>query len=114
MRVPQELGTPWRFHLFDLLASWWGARPKTPRPQVGVGLGRSEDRREGWYRHAKETKRGGKDDRESEHLIVPSKRGNAIQRIPRREGGAQSWAVGGKHGECIGTRSRVHETTTDS
>ena len=35
-----------------------------------------------WYRQAKETKRGGKGDRESERLVVPLKRGNPLKRYP--------------------------------
>ena len=40
--------------------------------------------------------------------------GELYRRTPRREGDAVSKIAGGKHGGCIGTRGRVHETTTDS
>ena len=41
--------------------------------------------------------------------------GELDRRTPRSEGDACfNWTVGGKHGGCIGTRGRVHETTTDS
>jgi hypothetical protein len=43
-----------------------GALPKPPGLRTGVGFDRrNEDRREGWYRQAKETKCGGMGVRES-------------------------------------------------
>ncbi len=45
----------------------------------------------GWYRQAKATKCGGKDEEESERFIVPPKRGNLSQETPWREGSADSW-----------------------
>ncbi len=36
----------------------------------------------GWYRQAKATKCGGKDEEESERFIVPPKRGNLSQETP--------------------------------
>ena len=76
------------------------SRPPRPasRP-TGANTGRKR-----WYRQAKATKRGGKGGRESERLIVPSKRGNRPEGTPGREGGAVSGTVGGKHGGCIETR----------
>src|SRR4051795_656385 len=44
----------------------------------------------GWYRRAKETKRGEKGGRESEHLVVSPKRGNRPSWTPWREGDAAS------------------------
>src|SRR5436190_5530864 len=96
---------------------WHGvASPKAPGPLAGVGPnGRDEHRRTGWYRQAKETKCGGKDGRTSERLIVPWKQGNGNPAGPWGGKGTLSHGpVGRKHGECIGTRSRVNETTTDS
>ena len=67
----------------------------------------------GWYRQAKATKRGEKDGRESERPVVSTRRGNHSEG-PRGEKGTPCHdTVGGKHGGCIGTRGRVHETTTD-
>src|SRR6266853_4215506 len=115
MRVPQELGTPWLFHLFDLLAWWGGARPKTSWPPVGVGPGRSENRREGWSPSCEgnEVRRAGRQGIGAPHSTV-----EAGERVPPGPWGGKgvpwSWTVGGKHVECIGTRSRVNETTTDS
>jgi hypothetical protein len=43
-----------------------------------------------WYRQAKETKCGEKDGRESEHLVVSSKRGNRPSWSPWRKGDAAS------------------------
>ena len=55
-----------------------GAKPEISWPPVGVGLsGSDEDRRAGWYRQAKATKRGGRSAGDSERLIVPSKQGNS-------------------------------------
>jgi len=44
---------------------------------------------QGWYRQAKETKRGEKDSRESQRPIVPLKRGNQLEG-PREGKGAPS------------------------
>ena len=44
----------------------------------------------GWYHQAKETKRGEKDGRESEHFVGALKRGNGPCRTPWSEGGAAS------------------------
>ena len=63
---------------------------------------------------AKESKRGEKDGGESERFIVPSNRGNRPEGPGEGRGCRSHGTVGGKHGGCIGTRSRVHETTTDS
>ena len=52
---------------------------------------RSDGRVAARYRRAKATKRGGTEDQESEHLVVPRKRGNAPVRTPGREGGAGAW-----------------------
>src|SRR5947208_5379569 len=42
-----------------------------------------------WYRQAKATKRGGKDRRTSEHLVVPTKQGNRRRRDPGEGRGCQ-------------------------
>ena len=52
--------------------------------------------------------------RESERPIVPTKRGNSTEGPRGGKGTPFQTTVGGKHGGCIGTRGRVHETTTDS
>ena len=91
IRIPQELGTPGRFHLFKYWLRGELPDPKTPGPKSASGLvGATNTGARGGNRRAKETKRGGKDVRESEHLIVPLKPGNAIQRTRWREGGAES------------------------
>ena len=51
----------------------------------------SEDRVQARYRCVKGTKRDGRGEQESEHLVVPRKRGNAPERTPWREGDAGSW-----------------------
>ena len=43
------------------------------------------------YRRAKETKRGGKGDEASEHLIVADEAGEPSRGTPWREGGAVTW-----------------------
>ena len=66
--------------------------PVAPGPPTGVGSeGRNERRRVGWYCWAKETEHSRISGRESEHLVVPTKRGNGNHRTPGREGGAESW-----------------------
>ncbi len=80
-------------------------RANNSRPAAGtLGSGGSETRVYSWYRHAKETKHGGTGGRASQHLIVPTKQGNFTDRTLWREGGAESWTVGRKHGGCIETR----------
>ena len=53
-------------------------------------------------------------DRESERPIVTLRRGNSTEGPRGVKGMPFQMTVGGKHGGCIGTRGRVHETTTDS
>src|SRR5262245_22053980 len=52
--------------------------------------------------------------RESERPIVTMRRGNSTTGPRGVKGMPFPTTVGGKHGGCIGTRGRVHETTTDS
>ncbi len=60
-----------------------------------------------------EIERVGKDGGESERPIVSPKRGNHPEG-PRGEKGTPCHdTVGGKHGGCIETQNRGHETTTD-
>ena len=60
----------------------------------------------------KNSKRVETDGGESERPIVSLKRGNHPEG-PRGEKGTPCHdTVGGKHGGCIETRNRVHETTT--
>ncbi len=62
--------------------------PIDPRLRVR-GRGGDEQRTQRWYRPAKETKRGEMGGRESQHLIVPLKRGNQPEG-PRRGKGVPS------------------------
>src|SRR5271157_580482 len=66
------------------------------------------------HRQAKETKCGEMGGRESERPIVTLRRGNSTEGPRGVKGTPFQLTVGGKHGGCIGTRGRVHETTTDS
>ena len=95
-RVSRERGRPCRLHrdcrpelrltnsrlIHSSVPSWWG---------------RTRDDR--WYRQAKETKRGERDGKESQCLIVAPKRGNGPSRTPGSEGGAASWTGGRNHAE---------------
>src|SRR5512135_673359 len=45
--------------------------------------------------------------------IVATKRGNSTEGPRGAKGTPFQTTVGGKHGGCIGTRGRVHETPTD-
>src|SRR5262245_14720885 len=79
-RVPQEPGRPRRLHRSP------GRAPRLTSPgsrntALGVRGERTASAR--WYRRAKATKRRGTNDEESEHLIVPVKRGNRPEG-PRR------------------------------
>ncbi len=110
-RVSRERGRPCRLHrdcrlelrltnsrlIHRFVPSWWG---------------RTGDER--WYRQAKETKCGEMSGRESERSIVTLRRGNLTEGPRGVKGTPFQLTVGGKHGGCIGTRGRVHETTTDS
>ena len=51
----------------------------------------NDDRVQARYRRVKGTKRGGTGEQESEHSVVPRKRGNAPERTPGREGDAGAW-----------------------
>ena len=85
--LPRNLG--------DLIVSVRESRDgrpvEQPRPGGGaLAVPGSEGRAHARYRQAKETKRGGRDGQESEHSVVPVKRGNTPQRTPWREGSAGS------------------------
>ena len=82
----RELGRPCRFHRARRLQSAYQL-PIDPRLRVR-GRG-DEPRTQRWYRQAKETKRGEMGGRESQHLIVPWKRGNQPEG-PRRGKGVPS------------------------
>ena len=87
IRVPQELGTPWRFHLFIDWLQGEVPDPKLPGPKSASDLvGRTKTGARDGNRHAKETKRVGMGARESEHLIVPLNRDKDIQDICRAKG----------------------------
>ena len=70
----RELGRPCLFHRARRLE----IPPTNSRVIHGSasGAGGDEPRTPRWYRQAKETKRGEMGGRESQHLIVPWKRGN--------------------------------------
>src|SRR5208337_4296503 len=77
----RELGRPCRFHRARRLE----IPPTNSRLIHGSasGAGGDEQRTQRWYRQAKETKRGEMSGRESQRLIVPSKRGTQTEG-PRR------------------------------
>ena len=85
--------------------------PRSPRLRVGGRWEQTPAQR--WYRQAKATKRGERDGRESERLVVPWRPGNHSEGPGGGKGAPCHETVGGKHGGCIETRGRVHETTTD-
>jgi hypothetical protein len=67
------------------------ARTKPVATNAAPGIRRIEPQVLGWYRQAKATKCGGKDEEESERFIVPTKRGNLSQETPWRKGSADLW-----------------------
>ena len=69
--------------------------------------------RKRWYRQTKVTKCGETGGRESERLIVPSRPGNHSEGPGGGKGAPCHETAGGKHGGCIETHHRGHETTTD-
>ena len=88
----------WGFprNLGDLIASAptdrEGHPMEQPRPEDrALAVLGSEARVPVRYRCVKGTKRRGTDEQESEHPTLPSKRGNAPERTPWREGDAGSW-----------------------
>ena len=93
-----------------------GSGTGTPTPRAPDCAFRSvgANRTQGWYRQPKATKDGERGGRESERPIVATKRGTSTEGPRGAKGMPFQTAVGGKHGGCIGTRGRVHETTTDS
>ena len=109
-RVPQEPERPDRLHRHS------GRETGTDNSQAPGGASAiegNETRTQRWYRRVKATKRGETGGRESERPIVPTKSGNHSEEPDGGKGVPRHDAVGGKHGGCIGTRGRVHETTTD-
>ena len=90
MGVPQEPERPCRLHVYK--EPEWGNRHLKPQAP-GLALqpsGRHETATQAWYRQVKETKRGGKDGRKSEHPGVPLKQGNSPERTLWREADAGS------------------------
>ena len=83
-------------------------------PQLPSRAGGDEQGTKRRYRQAKATKCGEMGGRESERPIVTLRRGNSTAGPRGVKGTPFQLTVGGKHGGCIGTRGRVHETTTDS
>ena len=111
-RVLQEPERPRRFHRNIRMGR---PEPTTPWPPVGRPRPRgAKPRAKRWYRLVKNSKRVETGGGESERPVVSLKRGNHSSKGPRGEKGTPCHdTVGGKHGECIETRGRVHETTTD-
>ncbi len=70
---------------------WYVESPTNSRLIHGSasGAGGDEQRTQRWYRRTKETQRGEMGGRESQHLIVPLKRGNQPEG-PRRGKGVPS------------------------
>jgi hypothetical protein len=90
--LPRNLG--------DLVVSAHESREghpvEQPRPGGGaLAAAGSEGRAHARYRQAKETKCGGTGGQETEHSVVPPKRGNSSQGTPWRERSeASCWASG--------------------
>ena len=77
-------------------------QPQLPRRRASRLAG-IEPRSTEWYRQAKATKCGGRNDRESESPIVPTKPGNPPQGTRWREGGA------GSPRSTVGTVTEIHD-----
>ncbi len=109
-RVPRELGRPCRLHRHA------GRRPGLPNSRTNHGSASravgDEPGTQRWYRQAKETKRGETDGRESERLIVSTKRGNRPSWTPWREGDAALWAR--RLDPCEGIEPHQHVTVRAS
>jgi hypothetical protein len=110
-RVSKEPERPRRLHRNS---GWETGTDNSLAPGGTPTTEGSETRAKRWYRLVKNSKRAEMDGGESERPIVSSKRGNHSSKGPRGEKGTPHHdPVGGKHGGCIETRGRVHETTTD-
>ena len=107
--VPRNVGAP--SVSTDMPGSGTGTpTPRSPRPCVRpMGANTTQ----GWYRQAKATKCGERDGRESERLIVLLIPGNHSEGPGVGKETPCHETVGVKHGGCIETRGRVHETRTD-
>ena len=108
--VSRELGRPWCLHRTFRMGDRNRQLPGPRRRVCGRGE-RTSDAAMVSRRELSERREMGI--RESERLVVPTKRGNRPLGPRRGKGAPCHDTVGGKHGGCIGTRVRVHETTTD-
>jgi hypothetical protein len=95
------------------IAGWRPGLPTPGDPQLQSRAGGDEQGTKRRYRQTKATKCGEMGGRESERPIVALKQGNSTEGPCGAKGTPFQTTVGGKHGGCIGTRGRVHETTTD-
>src|SRR5215469_3288114 len=109
-RGPRELGRPAPFHRIFRLGN---RNTNSPVPSVERPGRREQIRAQRWYREAKATKQSEREGRESERLVVPWRPGNHSEGPGGGKGAPCHETVGGKHGGCIETRGRVHETTAD-
>src|SRR4051794_18533396 len=108
--VPGNLGDP---SVSTDISGWEPDHQLPGAPDRASAVAGSKQATQGWYRPAKATKRGETDGRESERLIVPERPGNHSEGPGGGKGAPCHEPVGGKHGGCVETRGRVHETTTD-
>jgi len=108
-RVSKEPERPRRFHR----QSGWGDRNRQlPGPRWDAPDRGEQNTGETVVSAREDIERVETDGGESERPIVSLKRGNHPEG-PRGEKGTPCHdTVGGKHGGCIETRNRVHETTT--
>src|SRR5262249_58693405 len=97
----------------DRQQGWPDANTPGPKPASGLAGDTNTDAR-GSNRLAKETKWDGTGGRESEHSIVPGKRGNAASGPRGGKGVPNHGTVGGKHGGGLGTRAPGNEKTTEN
>src|SRR5208337_569435 len=109
-RVSREPERPRRFHR----QSGWGDRNRQlPGPRWDAHDRGEQTTGENDGIGSREIERVEKDGGESERPVVSRKRGNHTEG-PRGEKGTPCHdTVGGKHGGCIETHNRGHETTTD-
>src|SRR5271157_3284627 len=108
-RVSKEPERPRRFHR---KSGWETGTDNSLAPGGTPTTEGSKPRAKTMVSAREELERVEKDGGESERPIVSLKRGNHPEG-PRGEKGTSCHdTVGGKHGGCIETHNRVHETTT--
>jgi hypothetical protein len=89
------------------------AHPLQIDPRLRVRGRGDEQRTQRWYRQAKETKRGEMGGRESQHLIVPLKRGNQPEGPRQGKGVPSHEPLKRKTWQVHRDLNHVHVTTTD-